>query len=291
MLLWRYPAVLKLIEPFVSCRFRPPWKEVCPEGKYSFWVEGIHRYGDFIDEAITWLDRRFRPSYLTIKVKEKFLKVAEAFLRHRREGAVVVSCLIFSALYLRDGHGSIPRESRKYKAMQMLEVPAIEGYEPLQILLLLKELNEVLWAMQPRFGSDFAIAYEFEHTWYAEKEFKKMIGRNFGVNCAKMEPYMLYEVPSEYGRIYERGEPREDVLLLIEELRQNSAKWFDEKIGAFWKEIDDFSRTYLIMRACDLVRYGERVAKFTYPQPGIQTATEEFVGRGTGDGFGTGKCQ
>jgi hypothetical protein len=45
------------------------------------------------------------------------------------------------------------------------------------------------------------------------------------------------------------------------------------KLGYLCEELDELTRTYLIARACDLARYGEKVADRTFPQPTIEGVT------------------
>lgn len=65
--------------------------------------------------------------------------------------------------------------------------------------------------------------------------------------------------------------------LLIKELEERQAHWLRQKMYAVWQELDEVTRTYLIIRACDIVRFGERVAKLTYPQPVIGGMSAEQV--------------
>ena len=43
----------------------------------------------------------------------------------------------------------VPPASKDYRSMHMLEIPAIEGKEPLEILLLIEKLNEALGEIIP----------------------------------------------------------------------------------------------------------------------------------------------
>jgi hypothetical protein len=60
---------------------------------------------------------------------------------------------------------------------------------------------------------------------------------------------------------------RDDVELLIDYLQKKQdqvlVKYAKEE--ALWKNLDEITRTYLIARACDLVRYDEFVANLTFP--------------------------
>src|SRR5207249_7613534 len=72
-----------------------------------------------------------------------------------------------------------------------------------------------------------------------------------------------------------------DDLQLFREGTYQKRDWYLQKMeeGKHWwyTESEELIRKYLQCRACDIARYGEKVAELTFPQPTIEGATTKQV--------------
>ena len=118
------------------------------------------------------------------------------------------------------------------------------------------------------------------------KSFPNWHQRNFGIKEIKPEILMeniKYSDPwREWGIEIDEiehkyGKNRKDAELLIATIKNK--QWpQDYALQALWNRMDEFTRMYLILRACDIVVFENRVADITYPQPTIEGTTQEEVG-------------
>ena len=281
VLLCCYPRLEGLLTPYLTARFRRQWESV-----YKREISGI-----FLDQTAG-----HGPQFQ--RVKEPVVKSMASFLRKNGEGAMVVVALLNTGLglwtkNLYTKYNVVPQESKDYRSMHMLEIPAIEGKDPLEILLLIEKLNEALMEIIPAAGAHFAPLYEYRRNSYGEGIIKKWIDNNFYLRVEQITPRELFKAhdlePNKYERrehgyvrrmSYELACEKEGVAdWLLSEVNRVPDAWFEPDTVRLWRGLDECTRAYLIVRACDILWHGERVAKYSYPQPTIPGVGSEQVGQ------------
>jgi hypothetical protein len=176
----------------------------------------------------------------------------------------------------------------------MLYLPTIENREPLELCVVLERLNEIMSGRN--FGVDCA-----KHYWICEEGAPKPHYHwlSSPVYLATINPYDIpekgtnwwgYPLPKttilarnahEKGLIQSYLARRDDVQNLKKEVNkyvyERELFWLAERACGGSTPYNWVVINYLLNRACDIHRYGEKIADLTFPQPTIKGEMREKV--------------
>jgi hypothetical protein len=185
-------------------------------------------------------------------------------LKQYGEGALVALVMLDIAIEKPWLH--MLHEKNKSLAYNMrTHVPALVGHEPLEIMLVLDRLNEILAGC--KIETDCGKYYFLEDggNAYAEQEAKEY-GSKSGI--------LALNVPRQRSEIIkEMGNDRDDMQGLA---RYMQSPLRAPDLAAVSKD-NELIKTYLMRRACDIARYGVKVADITFPQPTLKETSTSFM--------------
>jgi hypothetical protein len=144
-------------------------------------------------------------------------------------------------------------------------VPALVNHEPLEILLVLDRVNEILAGC--RIETDCQKYYFLEDggNAYADQVIKER-GSELGI--------LALNVPRQRSEIIkEMHRDRDD----MQELARDLQRPFRGTHLAVVAKDNDLIKTYLMRRACDIARFGVKVADITFPQPALKEMSTVLI--------------
>jgi hypothetical protein len=257
-----YPDLLNLVAPYSTAQFNWNVDELLVQLSKELSEDILYKKPTYEHPLHSWwLDRG---QYL----KPSVFKDLKGFLQRYKEGALVMLALIDVACEGGWGFGR-----------GMINFPAIVGIEPLEVLRLVIKLNEFM-----RLNSnlkDFLKYFDNLRIFdFEERLFDPLLWKTWGPRKEKFLEE-LFEKGLVTGARYLDldklfGEEREGVQFLNTTLK-NRWDWFSKKFPTAtkqWLSSDEVSRSYLLVRACELVYFGEGIADQTFPQPTFPGAQE-----------------
>jgi hypothetical protein len=185
-------------------------------------------------------------------LKKNIIKKLKKFLQQYKEGAFVMFELLDAA---RDSDWKVGRGT--------LSVPGIAGTEPIEVLRLIKKLNELMRLIQKdydKFLSNY-LTYFNRVAYYWNKSRREYLRDLEGEGGITLEVK-----PFEFIKQQEKREG----LRLLKGVINSQWGWFSQKYPAS----DELTRAYLLTRVYDLVYFGEHVANLTFPQPTFSGAKD-----------------
>ena len=175
------------------------------------------------------------------------------FLEKNREGAFVALALIDSAS--RGGW---------WQGQGMLKFPGIEGKEPLEILRVVKRLNDFMLA-----NNDIEkIAMHFNK---AKLKQQKTWVYNADMNACESKDLPKYiELIERFG--LDVGQLNRPGIGLLEETLSSLHLPNAPSFNVEWQKLDETTRLYLMARATHIVYHGDEGANVAYPEPSFAAA-------------------
>lgn len=293
ILLLEYPDVEEVLKPYYTAKFAPPWQGKLPKFSEAMpyisdylqrdkrenakAVEFIRRWNSWIWR---WSEQEPHEFYFSdTRFKDSLLNAFQNFLERLWEGALVVYILLQTThkWFSYKIHSKL-KDDMQYPGYNMLYLPTIEYREPLEIALTLERLSELVDSS----NNNNLYKKEVNYTKYywrvdGKKDFKIYAPRDDGL--------IIY--PSIGGTIYKELEAmhgqtmRGDLQLLRKEAEKDVGRHDLYELArsacGFYSRHNQLVINYLQCRACDIVRYGEKVANLTFPQPTLPGVTTKRV--------------
>jgi hypothetical protein len=155
----------------------------------------------------------------------------------------------------------------RYPGFNMSYFPVLDDRDPLDVLLSLERVAEII--------SDLNTVDFTKYYW----------------RCDGGDPYKAYRETYHYSEVLVVPKTRKGIFTKELEKREDlQLLWrkFIQKRRWHWQEImvgkphwpvgyEKLIKMYLDCRACDIARYGQKVANLTFPQPTIEGATSKQV--------------
>ncbi len=158
------------------------------------------------------------------------------------------------------------KDDEQYPGYNMLYLPAVENREPIEIALTLERLS----ALVDEFNNNNLLKKEVDYTKYYWRDDGK---KDF--NIAPVDK--LIEYSEGVMTVWETM--RDDLQLLKKEVEKDF--WKERNLVqiayGFYLQHGKLVINYLQCRACDIVRFGEKVADLTFPQPTLPGVTTERI--------------
>ena len=172
-------------------------------------------------------------------------------------------------------------EYADYPHFHMLYIPSLVHHEPLELLLVLRKLSELMPRLN--YADDcaqyFSMGYDVNpyhvETFDSTNYVNKLPGRDDHSGI-----YYFYYLTGKTTLTHalEDLEARDDMQLLRKAVeRPAPGGQRASSMPAWFVASDTLVQTYLMVRACDIARYGTQVADLTFPQPTRPNATPREV--------------
>jgi hypothetical protein len=177
-------------------------------------------------------------------------------------------------LRITPGNGRSGWEYKYYWRYNVLYLPALENHEPLEVLLSLSKLADIMPSIKHKDVSKYFWECREFFDRYTQK-YKGLEEYHYvGWHALYDSRYFTAELKMLEGIDERQGLVNLDLQLLNRKLEQNRDRLTQ---NIWWNRSERLVRTYLKSRVWDIARYGDKVANLTYPQPTIEGATAKQV--------------
>jgi hypothetical protein len=289
-LLLEYPNVEEVLKPYYTASLAPPWRDKFP--KYSEAIPYISNSLErdrrenakaqaFTRKQESWIKGWFlepahESHYSDTRYKLSLLNAFQNFIERHWEGALVVYILLKTTgkyLFSYKIYSKL-REDVQYPGYNMLYLPAVEYREPLEIALTLERLSELVDLN----NNNNLFKKEVDYTKY----YWRVDGKKHLDNKLMIYPNRIGGIiHKQLEEMYDWRTMRDDLQLLRKEVekdsRQQDLHGLARSAYGFYPQHDKLVINYLQCRACDIVRYGQKVADLTFPQPTLPGVTSKRI--------------